>query len=159
MTNAKALTLRGIARAAIVGVMLTQAAVTPQAQSGIAVTLQPSTYQTVKTSPFNGQLAFYAPDLKASSGSMQLPVTVYILVGNGRRPFAVDAGSMRPQDFEAFRTRLGTEKAVRVIPFRITAKGEQLKFSYLNRSYTAVATDLIPCKGCPDRVVLSVKAG
>ena len=121
------------------------------------ITLKQYTYQTVRTPPFNGQLAFYAADIVSSGKEVRLPVTVQILLGNGKRPFATDDGTMKPQEFAGYVSRLVATRAVRAIPFKIQKKGERLAFQYLSRSYVVTASELIPCSGCADRVVLTVQ--
>jgi hypothetical protein len=121
------------------------------------ITLSQYTYQTVRTPPFNGQLALYAPDVVSSNNQVRLPLTVQVLIGNGRRPFATDTGSMKPQEFSAYVSRLSAMKMVRVIPFRIGRPGESLTFEYLSRQYVLTVTNLIPCNGCVDRVILTLR--
>ena len=121
------------------------------------ITLSQYTYQTAKTPPFNGQLALYAPDIVSSNNQVRLPLTVNVLIGNGRRPFATDTGSMQPQEFSAYVSRLTAMKMVRVIPFRIGKKGEALTFEYLSRQYVLTVTDLVACRGCDDRVILTLQ--
>jgi hypothetical protein len=122
------------------------------------ITLKQYTYQTVRTPPFNGLLAFYAPDIQSSGKTVKLPVTIHILIGNGKRPFPTDDGTMKPQEFAKYLSKLVMTRTVRAIPFNIQKKGERLTFQYLSRSYVVVATDLIPCNACDDRVVLTVQA-
>jgi hypothetical protein len=121
------------------------------------INLKQYTYQTVRTPPFNGQLAFYAPDIVSSGKEIRLPLVVQILIGNGKRPFATDDGTMKPQEFNGYLARLLGTRAVRAIPFRIQKRGERLTFQYLSRSYVVTATELIACSGCADRVVLTVQ--
>jgi hypothetical protein len=128
-----------------------------QAAAPSPITLKQYTYQTVRTPPFNGQLAFYAADIQSSGKAVKLPVTIHILIGNGKRPFPTDEGTMKPQEFAAYKSKLVMTKTVRAIPFNIQKKGERLTFQYLSRSYVVAATDLIPCSGCADRVVLTVQ--
>jgi hypothetical protein len=130
-----------------------------QAAAPPPITLKQYTYQTVRTPPFNGQLAFYAPDIKSSGKTVKLPVTIHILIGNGRRPFPTDDGTMDPKEFERYKSKLLMTNTVRAISFDIQKKGEGRKFEYLSRSYVVVATDLIPCSACADRVVLIVQPG
>jgi hypothetical protein len=122
-----------------------------------SITLSQYTYQTVKSTPFNGQLAFYVGDIVSSNNQVKLPLTVRVLIGNGRRPFATDTGSMKSQDFDVYASRLKSTKMVQVIDFRISNKGDVLPFRYLSKQYTLTVTDLIPCRGCDDRVILSLQ--
>ena len=128
-----------------------------QAAAPPPIVLKQYTYQTVRTPPFNGQLAFYAPDIKSSGKTVKLPVTIHILIGNGRRPFPTDDGTMEPKEFEGYKAKLVITKTVRASLFNIQKKGESQRFQDLSRSYVVVATDLIPCSGCADRVVLTVQ--
>jgi hypothetical protein len=128
----------------------------PGAAQSIPITLSQYTYQTVKTPPFNGQLALYASDIVSSNNQIKLPLTVQVLIGNGRRPFATDTGSMKPKEFSVYVSHLTAMKMVRVIPFRIGKKGESLTFDYLSRKHVLTVTDLIPCRGCDDRVILTL---
>lgn len=150
------LTTRRLSLAAAVLLAVASAAL-GQRDPSPPITLKQYTYQTVKTPPFNGLLAFYAPDIKSSGKTVEVPVTVNILIGNGRRPFATDEGTMDPKEFERYKALLLTTKAVRVLPFTIQKPGDSLRFQYLSRSYLVVATELIPCRGCADRVVLTVQ--
>ena len=126
------------------------------AQTPLRISLRQHTYQAVRAAPFNEQLAFYAGDVPSNGASVKLPVTIVGLIGNGRRPFAADAGYMEPREFDAYVTRLKNTGAVRTIPFRINQRGDQLGFRYLSRSFAVSATELISCRDCPGRVVLTL---
>ena len=142
---------------AVAFVLASAASALGQRDSSPPITLKQYTYQTVKTPPFNGLLAFYAPDIKSSGKTVELPVTIQVLIGNGRRPFATDDGTMEPKEFERYKALLLTTRAVRVLPFTIQKQGDSLSFQYLSRSYRVVAAELVPCRGCADRVVLTVQ--
>ena len=106
---------------------------------------------------FQRSARLYAPDIVSSGKDVTLPLTVQILLGNGKRPVATDDGTMKPQEFAGYVSLLVRTGAVRAIPFRIQKKGERLSFQYLSRSYVVTAAELIPCSGCAGRVVLKVQ--
>jgi hypothetical protein len=142
---------------ALAALIVVAAARTHGAAPAPSITLSQYTYQTVKAAPFNGPLALYAPDIVSSNNQVKLPLAVHVLIGNGRRPFATDTGSMKPQAFSAYVSRLTASKMVRAIPFRIGKKGDALTFEYLSRQYILTVTDLVPCSGCDDRVILRLE--
>jgi hypothetical protein len=122
-----------------------------------AISLQQHTYQAVTGPPFNGQLAFYAADIPSDGAAVRLPITVQILIGNGRRPFVVDTGRMRPDEFDAYVRQLRATGAVRVMGFSVRARGERVTFDYLSRPFSVTASELVPCRGCPGRVTLTLE--
>jgi hypothetical protein len=149
---------RSFGNALLTAVLVSVATSTPAlGQAGQPISLQQHTYQTVKAVPFNGQLAFYVADIRSSGGAVQVPITVQILIGNGLRPFAVDAGFMAPQEFNTYVEQLKLTGSVRVIPFQIQRRGERMTFEYLSRTFSVTASELVPCPNCPGRVVLTVE--
>jgi hypothetical protein len=143
-------------RVADVLLWLSLATLSASAQQPTGISLTQYTYQTVRTPPFNGQLAFYAGDIMSDGAGVRLPLTIQVLLGNGRRPFAVDTGTMRPREFDAYVQRLRSDGAVRVTPFQIRGRGERLTFQYFSRTFTVTAVDLVPCRGCADRIILTL---
>jgi hypothetical protein len=127
----------------------------------VSITLEQKTYRLAGTPPFNGQVAFFVDDIQSGYGksAIKLPFDLHILVTYGRRPFAVDTGPMDTASFLSHVTLLRKSARIEYAKFPVAAEQSTVSFSYLFKKYTVKAKALVPCAGCPGRIVLEIQPG